>query len=132
MLDWLIIGGGIHGTHLALVLTRRAGVAPERLRILDPHPTLLARWHACTANTGMTFLRSGAVHHLDLHPEALARFAKAPDGQPYRPKPNIRVTRGNAVKIWLKRNSSLYQLGYTTHFAPAVSASRTCTSSSSA
>jgi cation diffusion facilitator CzcD-associated flavoprotein CzcO len=84
MIDWLIIGGGIHGTHLALVLTQRAGVAPERLRILDPHPTLLARWHACTANTGMTFLRSGAVHHLDLHPEALARFAKEPAGQPYR------------------------------------------------
>ncbi len=84
MLDWLIIGGGIHGTHLALVLTQQAGVAPERLRILDPHPTLLARWHACTANTGMTFLRSGAVHHLDLHPEALTRFAKEPVGQPYR------------------------------------------------
>jgi cation diffusion facilitator CzcD-associated flavoprotein CzcO len=84
MLDWLIIGGGIHGTHLALVLTQRAGVDPERLRILDPHPSLLARWHTCTANTGMTFLRSGAVHHLDLHPEALARFAKEPAGQPYR------------------------------------------------
>ncbi len=83
MLDWLIIGGGIHGTHLALVLTQRAGVAPERLRILDPYPTLLARWHACTANTGMTFLRSGAVHHLDLHPEALTRFANEPAGQPY-------------------------------------------------
>lgn len=84
MLDWLIIGGGIHGTHLALVLTQRAGVASERLRILDPHPTLLARWHTCTANTGMTFLRSGAVHHLDLHPEALAYFSKEPVGQPYR------------------------------------------------
>jgi cation diffusion facilitator CzcD-associated flavoprotein CzcO len=84
MLDWLIIGGGIHGTHLALVLAQRAGVAPERLRILDPHPSLLARWHACTANTGMAFLRSGAVHHLDLHPEALTHFAKEPAGQPYR------------------------------------------------
>lgn len=83
MLDWLIIGGGIHGTHLALVLMQRAGVNRERLRILDPHPTLLARWHACTANTGMVFLRSGAVHHLGLHPEALTSFAKEPAGQPY-------------------------------------------------
>jgi len=84
MLDWLIIGGGIHGTHLALVLTQRAGVAREWLRILDPHPSLLARWHACTANTGMQFLRSGAVHHIDLHPEALTRFATTPAGQPHR------------------------------------------------
>ncbi len=76
MLDWLIIGGGIHGTHLALVLTQRAGVAPHQIRILDPHATLLARWHACTANTGMRFLRSGAVHHIDLHPEALSHFAR--------------------------------------------------------
>ncbi|MFP4438824.1 MAG: FAD/NAD(P)-binding protein [Chloroflexaceae bacterium] len=84
MLDWLIIGGGIHGTHLVLVLTQRAGVDRERLRLLDPHPALLARWHACTANTGMQFLRSGAVHHIDLHPEALTRFATTPAGQPHR------------------------------------------------
>jgi len=50
MLDWLIVGGGIHGTHLALVLTARGGVDPERLRILDPHETLLARWERCTAS----------------------------------------------------------------------------------
>jgi hypothetical protein len=59
-----------------LVLTQRAGVNPERLRILDPHPSLLARWHACTANTGMTFLRSGAVHHLGFHPKALSPAAR--------------------------------------------------------
>ncbi len=83
MLDWLIIGGGIHGTHLALVLTQRAGVAHIRLRVLDPHTTLLDRWHACTSNTGMEFLRSGAVHHIDLHSEALTRFAREPAGQEY-------------------------------------------------
>lgn len=84
MLDWLIIGGGIHGTHLAAVLTQRAGVSPDRLRILDPHPALLARWHACTANTGMTHLRSGAVHHIDLDPEALVRYGNTPAGLPLR------------------------------------------------
>jgi len=44
VIDWLIIGGGIHGVHLACVLLGKAGVAPERLRILDPHERLLARW----------------------------------------------------------------------------------------
>jgi hypothetical protein len=39
MRDWLILGGGIHGTHLSLVLSRRLQVAPERLCVLDPHDT---------------------------------------------------------------------------------------------
>ncbi|MFV9503413.1 MAG: FAD/NAD(P)-binding protein [Oscillochloridaceae bacterium umkhey_bin13] len=76
MLDWLIIGGGIHGTHMALVLTQRAGVAPERLRILDPHDTLLAQWERCTAATGMSHLRSTLVHHLALDPHDLWNFAR--------------------------------------------------------
>jgi glycine/D-amino acid oxidase-like deaminating enzyme len=76
MLDWLIIGGGIHGTHLALALLGRSKVAPERLRILDPHETLLARWNACTAATGMAYLRSTVVHHLALDPHDLWNYAK--------------------------------------------------------
>ena len=35
-LDWLIIGGGIHGMHIAARLLGESGVAPERLRIVDP------------------------------------------------------------------------------------------------
>lgn len=76
MLDWLIIGGGIHGTHLALVLTRRGGVDPARLGILDPHEALLAHWEHCTAATGMAFLRSTLVHHLALEPHDLWHFAR--------------------------------------------------------
>ncbi|MCG8352462.1 MAG: FAD/NAD(P)-binding protein [Chloroflexales bacterium] len=76
MLDWLIIGGGLHGTHLALVLVKRCGVAPEWLRILDPHETLLAYWERCTTATGMTHLRSTIVHHLALDPHDLWNFAQ--------------------------------------------------------
>lgn len=76
MLDWLIIGGGVHGTHLALVLTQRAGVAPERLRVLDPHETLLAQWERCTTATGMSHLRSTLVHHLALDPHDLWNFGR--------------------------------------------------------
>ncbi len=74
-LDWLIIGGGIHGVHIAARLLGDAGVAPERLRIVDPSDRLIARWRACAATTGMSHLRSPSVHHLDLNPWSLKRFA---------------------------------------------------------
>ena len=34
--DWLIVGGGIHGVHIAARLLGEAGVEPDRLRIVDP------------------------------------------------------------------------------------------------
>lgn len=74
-LDWLIIGGGIHGVHIAARLLGEAGIAPDRLCIVDPGSRLLARWHTCTKTTGMTHLRSPSVHHLDLNPWSLQRFA---------------------------------------------------------
>ena len=74
-LDWLIIGGGIHGVHIAARLIGEAGIAPDRLRIVDPADRLLSHWRTSTATTGMTHLRSPSVHHLDLSPWALRRFA---------------------------------------------------------
>lgn len=76
MLDWLIIGGGIHGTYLSHVLTAQGGVSRDRLRVLDPHVKPLARWDACTDNVGMAYLRSSFVHHLGIEPYALRAFAK--------------------------------------------------------
>ena len=35
-LDWLIVGGGIHGVHLAVKLLAEGGVSASRLRIVDP------------------------------------------------------------------------------------------------
>jgi len=81
MLDWLILGGGIHGVHIAARLIGEAGVSPGRLRILDPGTRLLERWKACTAATGMTYLRSPSVHHLDLDASSLDRFAGTPRQQ---------------------------------------------------
>ena len=74
-LDWLIIGGGIHGTHIAARLLADADVMPDRLRILDPAERLLDRWRTCTSTTGMAHLRSPSVHHLDLDPLSLQNFA---------------------------------------------------------
>lgn len=74
-LDWLIIGGGIQGVHIAARLIADAGVSAEQLRIVDPGARLLERWRCCTATTGMKHLRSPAVHHLDLSPWSLRQFA---------------------------------------------------------
>ena len=74
-LDWVIIGGGIHGVHIAARLLGEAEVSPEKLRIVDPAEQLLARWKSHTTTTGMSHLRSPAVHHLDLDPWSLQRFA---------------------------------------------------------
>ena len=74
MLDWLIVGGGIHGTHLSLVL-RSAGVPERALRVLDPWDEPMERWRELTERTGMTFLRSPGVHHVGLDPYDLFRFA---------------------------------------------------------
>ena len=74
-LEWLVIGGGIHGVHIAARLLGDAKVSPERLRIVDPGERLLDRWRDCTTTTGMNHLRSPSVHHLDLEHQSLQRFA---------------------------------------------------------
>lgn len=81
MLEWLIIGGGIHGTHLSLHLTRARGVPHDRLRVLDPHPEACARWEACCRNSGMGFLRSPVVHHIDILPHSLMSFCDSREGK---------------------------------------------------
>jgi cation diffusion facilitator CzcD-associated flavoprotein CzcO len=75
-LEWIIIGGGIHGVHLAARLIGEAGVDASRLLIIDPEPELLARWRTCTRTTGMTHLRSPSVHNLDMDPWSLKFFAE--------------------------------------------------------
>lgn len=81
-LDWLIVGGGIHGTTISLALTRQRGVDRARLRVLDPHEHPLARWEANTANVGMAYLRSPHVQTLDADPWSLSTFSKTRRGEP--------------------------------------------------
>ncbi len=76
MLEWLIIGGGIHGVHLANRLVCGAEVERDRVAIVDPHGELLARWDHCTAMTGMGYLRSPVVHHIGLEPMELLEFSR--------------------------------------------------------
>lgn len=74
MLEWLVVGGGIHGTHLSHVLVTARRAPRDRVRVLDPHAAPLHRWRECTQAVGMRYLRSPGVHHLDLDPFALHRF----------------------------------------------------------
>jgi glycine/D-amino acid oxidase-like deaminating enzyme len=80
MLQWLIIGGGIHGTYLSHVLTSRAGIPRDRVRVLDPQAAPLVCWRTRAANTGMTYLRSPDVHNIDLDPMSMFSFARQPEG----------------------------------------------------
>jgi thioredoxin reductase len=82
--QWIIIGGGIHGTYLANLLVNRLGVEGDDLRVIDPHDTFLATWSRNTANCGMHYLRSPATHNIDLHILSLYRYARTPAGKPFQ------------------------------------------------
>jgi cation diffusion facilitator CzcD-associated flavoprotein CzcO len=82
MLEWLIIGGGIHGTHLSFQLVGRGGVPAHHVRVLDPHPAPLARWHQFTTAVGMEYLRSPIVHNLHWDQGALGLFSRIHEGAP--------------------------------------------------
>jgi cation diffusion facilitator CzcD-associated flavoprotein CzcO len=79
VLDWLIVGGGVHGTHLSLALLA-AGVPEDRLQVVDPHDEPLEVFFRHVEATSMQYLRSPAVHHLALDPYGLKRFARG-DGR---------------------------------------------------
>ena len=81
MLEWLIIGGGPHGVHAATRLIGEAEISPEAVAILDDEEALLDRWRRTTRNTGMRYLRSPVVHHLDLSSASLQRFAGSGGGR---------------------------------------------------
>jgi thioredoxin reductase len=81
MLEWLVIGGGPHGVHAAARLVGEAGVSRDSVGILDDEDVLLARWRRFTQNTGMRYLRSPAVHHLDLSSSSLQHFVKGGKGR---------------------------------------------------
>jgi hypothetical protein len=75
--DWVIVGGGPLGVHVAVRLLADGCVTPDRLAVVDPAPCLLHRWSCCTASTGMRFLRSPAVHHLGVEPIEVLKLAGA-------------------------------------------------------
>ncbi len=81
MLDWLIIGGGIHGTAISHYLVNRRKIPRQNLRVLDPHAEPLALWKRFTANTGMPYLRSPMVHHIHYDPWSARTFSQTRRGK---------------------------------------------------
>ena len=81
MLEMLIIGGGIHGVHLAHCLLQQTHMTHDDIRIIDPHAELLHEWRRCTQNCGMKYLRSSSVHHIDIHPFSLRWYASLPENR---------------------------------------------------
>lgn len=75
MLDWLILGGGLQGAHLAISLLVGKNIARDRIRILDADPEPFGAWRRSTRAVGMRYLRSASVHHIDLDAFSLRRFA---------------------------------------------------------
>jgi len=105
MIKHLIIGGGIGGVLTAVYLQKKGGVPPRNLRILDPHPSLLARWHANVQACGMRYLRSSSSHVLDSEFRSLRSFAagskhfdEADFTPPYR-RPSVRLFRAHTEHI---------------------------------
>jgi cation diffusion facilitator CzcD-associated flavoprotein CzcO len=100
---FLILGGGIHGTYIANLLIREAGIPAAAVTIVDRHGSLLGEWRRVTAATGMTHLRSTSVHHLDPDPVSLRRFQtrnsrEYPDAYaaPYN-RPSLRLFNDHAL-----------------------------------
>jgi hypothetical protein len=111
MLDWLIVGGGIHGTYLSFFLTRVKRLPINRVGVLDPYERPLARWDEMTRNTGMTFLRSPHVQSLDHDPWSISTFAKTRAGEslaqyiPLYNRPSLALFRAHSE--WLIQRHKL-------------------------
>ncbi len=76
--EWVVVGGGIHGTYVARELLE-AGVSREELAIVDDHGELLASFREKARACGMETLRSNYVQHIGPSPFGLETFASARD-----------------------------------------------------
>ena len=73
--EWVVVGGGIHGTYVARELLD-AGVSREDIVILDTHGKLLGSFRRKARACGMETLRSNYVQHVGPTPFGLERFAE--------------------------------------------------------
>lgn len=74
--EWLIVGGGIHGTYVAREL-RDAGVPEDELVIIERTGELLGGFRRQARACGMETLRSNYVQHVGPDPFGLEAFAES-------------------------------------------------------
>ncbi|ELZ88996.1 hypothetical protein C453_00770 [Haloferax elongans ATCC BAA-1513] len=75
--DYVIVGGGVHGTHLALRLLTKTDLTHEDIALLEPGGELLGAFRRQCRQCGMEALRSPFVHHVGVDPFSLRDFARA-------------------------------------------------------
>lgn len=92
--EYVIVGGGIHGTCLANFLVTEGGYARGAVRIVEPREELLTSFATKARQCGMRTLRSPFVQHIDTEPFSLESYAEgagredelvSTDGHPSRP-----------------------------------------------
>ncbi|XVH32677.1 FAD/NAD(P)-binding protein [Haloferacaceae archaeon DSL9] len=77
--DLVIVGGGVHGAHIAVALLDAGVVDRSGLRIVEPRGRLLSGFEEKCRQCGMRELRSPFVHHIGTDPFSLRDFAQARD-----------------------------------------------------
>ena len=74
--EYVIIGGGIHGTSLANYLLTEGEYSHQDLCLVEPHEQLLGSFETKARQCGMQTLRSTYVHHIGTEPFSLESFAE--------------------------------------------------------
>jgi cation diffusion facilitator CzcD-associated flavoprotein CzcO len=73
--ECLIVGGGLHGIHVAVRLLEETAVRADQLRIVDTEAELAAAFREKANQCGMTSMRSSYLDHVGEHPLELEVFA---------------------------------------------------------
>ena len=74
--EYVIIGGGIHGTCLANYLLAEGEYSHQDICLVEPREQLLASFATKARQCGMRTLRSTFVHHIGTEPFSLESFAE--------------------------------------------------------
>lgn len=75
----VVIGGGVHGTHIAVQLLSRTDITEDEIRIIESRGKPLAGFEEKCEKCGMNELRSPFVHHIGVDPFGLRDFARSND-----------------------------------------------------
>ena len=115
MYEWVIIGGGIHGCTIANFLLKSGKTIGSKLLIIDPNPEPMSKWKQNTEKIDMEFLRSPSVHHIDLDPLGLQKYASERKEErgfygPYN-RPSLQLFNEHCKEILINQNllQSWYQ-----------------------
>ena len=102
----VIVGGGIHGAHIAIRLLEETPLDHGNLLIIDPHDRLLGSFRAKARACGMDVLRSSFVHHLESEPSGLEVYAETNGREDelvptvdYPPRPTIDLFADHARSV---------------------------------